>query len=112
LIVCRAKCCGSIRGPQGLSDNPFYDGDPNFNRSKVYQSGLRNPFRISADPLTGQLYVGDVGWGWWEEINAGPAGVIFVWPFFGGGNGVCQVTTRSEKRADMVACDRHGNLQR
>ena len=33
----------------GLSDNPFYDGNPNSNRSKVYNLGLRNPFRFSFD---------------------------------------------------------------
>jgi glucose/arabinose dehydrogenase len=71
----------------GLADNPFYNGDPNSNRSKVYQSGLRNPFRISIQPVTGQLFVGDVGWTQWEEINAAPAGANFGWPYYEGGNG-------------------------
>jgi len=35
---------------EGLSDNPFYNGDADANRSKVYQLGLRNPFRITVDP--------------------------------------------------------------
>ena len=35
---------------QGLSDNPFFDGDPDSNRSKVYQLGLRNPWRLAARP--------------------------------------------------------------
>lgn len=71
---------------EGLADNPFYDGDPDSNRSKVYQYGLRNPFRISFDS-SGQLYVGDVGWTQWEEINAAPAGANFGWPFYEGGAG-------------------------
>ena len=72
---------------QGLSDNPFYNGNANANRSKVYQYGLRNPFRLSVDQATGQLYVGDVGWTRWEEVNTGAAGANFGWPYFEGGNG-------------------------
>jgi len=30
----------------GYPNNPFYDGDPNSNRSKVYAFGLRNPFPL------------------------------------------------------------------
>jgi glucose/arabinose dehydrogenase len=71
----------------GLADNPFYNGDPNSNRSKVYQSGLRNPFRITVQPNTGKLFVGDVGWSQWEEINSAPAGANFGWPYYEGGNG-------------------------
>ncbi len=71
---------------KGLADNPFYDGDPDSNRSKVYQLGFRNPFRFTIDP-TGELYVGDVGWSYWEEVNAGGAGSNFGWPFYEGGNG-------------------------
>jgi glucose/arabinose dehydrogenase len=57
---------------QGYSNNPFYNGDLNSNRSKVYQSGLRNPFRISVNPNTSQLFIGEVGWTQWEELNSGP----------------------------------------
>lgn len=70
---------------EGLADNPFFNGDAGANRSKVYQLGLRNPFRISVDSETGQLYVGDVGWFRWEEINAGGPGANFGWPFYEGG---------------------------
>ncbi len=72
---------------EGLSDNPFFNGDPDANRSKVYQLGLRNPFRMSFDSVTGRLYVGDVGWTRWEEINSAGPGANFGWPFFEGGNG-------------------------
>lgn len=72
----------------GLADNPFYNGNADANRSKVYQLGLRNPFRISVDDATGQLYVGDVGWSRWEEINAAGAGANFGWPFYEGRSGV------------------------
>lgn len=72
---------------QGLSDNPFFNGNANANRSKVYQLGLRNPFRMSVDSVTGQLFVGDVGWTRWEEVNSAGAGANFGWPFYEGGSG-------------------------
>ena len=71
----------------GLADNPFYNGDPDANRSKVYQLGLRNPFRITVDPRNGDVYVGDVGWTQWEEINAAGAGANYGWPYYEGGSG-------------------------
>ena len=72
---------------EGLADNPFYDQDPNSNRSKVYQYGLRNGFRFNVDPDTGDVYIGDVGWSTWEEVNFGEAGANFGWPYYEGGNG-------------------------
>ena len=71
---------------EGLSDNPFFNGDADSNRSKVYQSGLRNPFRTTVDSATGEIYIGDVGWTKWEEINSGPAGANFGWPYYEGGD--------------------------
>ena len=71
----------------GLPDNPFYDGQPGSNRSKVYQYGFRNPFRFTVNPSTGQIMIGDVGWTQWEEINVGSAGANFGWPYFEGGSG-------------------------
>jgi glucose/arabinose dehydrogenase/PKD repeat protein len=68
---------------QGLADNPFYNGDPNSNQSKVYNLGLRNPFRFTISPNSGQPYIGDVGWNLWEEINTG-RGVNFGWPCYEG----------------------------
>ena len=71
---------------EGYADNPFYNGDPNSNRSKVYSSGLRNPFRFTLNPETGEPFIGDVGRGTWEEVNTGK-GANFGWPCFEGGNG-------------------------
>jgi glucose/arabinose dehydrogenase len=34
--------------------------------------GLRNPWRFSLDPATGALYLGDVGFHLWEEVNVVP----------------------------------------
>ncbi|MBX9255632.1 PQQ-dependent sugar dehydrogenase, partial [Desmonostoc muscorum CCALA 125] len=69
----------------GLSSNPFYNGDPDSNRSKVYNLGLRNPFRFTIDERTNTPYIGDVGWGSWEEVNVGTPGANFGWPFYEGG---------------------------
>ncbi|MCB1755762.1 MAG: PQQ-dependent sugar dehydrogenase [Gammaproteobacteria bacterium] len=70
----------------GLPDNPFYDGDPASNRSRVVNYGLRNPYSMTIHPETGVPYVGDVGWDLWEEINGG-YGKNFAWPCYSGGNG-------------------------
>ncbi|OUL17518.1 LamG-like jellyroll fold domain-containing protein [Nostoc sp. 106C] len=78
---------------QGLPNNPFYNGDPNSNRSKVYQYGLRNAFRFTIDPQTGQVYIGEVGWTQWEEINAGGPGANYGWPYYEGGSGVSLQTS-------------------
>lgn len=52
--------------------NPYdgTDGAP-----EVWAIGLRNPFRSSIDQETGDLYIGDVGQGQWEEVSVGAAGV-------------------------------------
>lgn len=71
---------------EGLSDNPFWDGNPNSNRSKVWNLGLRNPFRMAMKPGTSTPFIGDVGWSSWEEVNAGTRGANFGWPAYEGGN--------------------------
>jgi glucose/arabinose dehydrogenase len=40
------------------------------------QVGLRNPWRFSFDPATGDLYIGEVGQDRWEEIDVVPAGAL------------------------------------
>jgi glucose/arabinose dehydrogenase len=54
-------------------DNP-YVGSPGGAREEIWISGLRNPWRWSFDRETGDMYIGDVGQGRWEEINVLPAG--------------------------------------
>ena len=70
----------------GPSDNPFYNNNPTDNRSRVFQYGLRNPFRIAIDPTDGDVAIGDVGWTRWEELNIGDPGANFGWPAFEGGS--------------------------
>ena len=68
---------------KGLPDNPFYNGNPNSTQSKVYNLGLRNPFRFTLHPATDELFISDVGWMEWEEINRGK-GQNFGWPCYEG----------------------------
>jgi len=65
------------------ADNPFYAG-PDANRSKVWQYGLRNPFRAVFRPGTSDLFINDVGWNMWEEIDQAPPGADFGWPCYEG----------------------------
>lgn len=68
---------------EGLPDNPFFDGDASHNRSKVWSYGLRNPFRFAFHPDSGEIFIGDVGWNSWEELNIG-GGKNFGWPCYEG----------------------------
>lgn len=71
---------------QGLADNPFFDGNPDSNRSKVLNYGLRNPYSLAIHPQSGAAYVGEVGLDLWEEVNGGIA-KNFAWPCYSGAEG-------------------------
>jgi glucose/arabinose dehydrogenase len=60
-------------------DNPFPSTD--LEAGLVFCRGLRNPFRFHIDPLTGHLYIADVGADRFEEINESVRGENFGWPF-------------------------------
>jgi PKD repeat protein len=52
------------------ADNPaVVQGNTDPNARRIISHGLRNPFRITARPGTDEMWVGDVGWNDWEEIN-------------------------------------------
>ncbi len=68
-------------------DNPFI-GATEFNglavnahevRTEIYAIGLRNPFRMAFDPVTGRLYLADVGQSAREEINLIVSGGNYGW---------------------------------
>ena len=53
------------------ADNPFVGTEGA--RGEIWSIGLRNPWRYSFDPETGDLWIADVGQGNIEEINVAPA---------------------------------------
>jgi glucose/arabinose dehydrogenase len=59
---------GSYKIP---SDNPFIN-DIN-SCAEIWSYGLRNPYRWSFDKLTGDMIIGDVGQGAFEEVDFQPA---------------------------------------
>lgn len=54
------------------ADNPFVN--INGVSPEIWAFGLRNPWRISFDPFTGDIWIGDVGQNAREEINRAPSG--------------------------------------
>jgi glucose/arabinose dehydrogenase/PKD repeat protein len=71
----------------GLPDNPSAaSSDPNARR--IIAHGLRNPFRFTPRPGTDELWIGDVGWNEWEEIDVVPNPTApvenFGWPCYEG----------------------------
>lgn len=57
---------------------------------EIWAYGLRNPWKFMFDRVNGDLFIGDVGQGLWEEINHVPAGSAapknFGWNAFEGNN--------------------------
>jgi glucose/arabinose dehydrogenase len=70
-----------------LPDNPLF-AHADSNARRIIAQGLRNPFRITVRPGTNEIWLGDVGWGTWEEIDriADPLGTVenFGWPCYEG----------------------------
>jgi glucose/arabinose dehydrogenase len=60
-------------------DNPFYTVAAGENRS-IWALGLRNPFTFAFQPISGTMFINDVGELTWEEINVGTAGANYGWP--------------------------------
>jgi glucose/arabinose dehydrogenase len=69
-----------------IPDNPAA-GDPNANRRRIVAYGFRNPYRFTFRPGTSELWMGDVGWNTWEEVNRLPDTTTirnFGWPCYEG----------------------------
>jgi PKD repeat protein len=65
---------------------------------EVWAKGLRNPFRFTFGKNQNNedvMYINDVGWRNWEEINIGVAGADYGWPMR---EGFC------ETDSDLVGC--------
>ena len=54
------------------ADNPFVDTPDAL--PEIWADGLRNPWRVSFDMATGDLWIADVGQDQWEEVDHAPAG--------------------------------------
>ena len=65
--------------------NPFEDGTKcspvpvGGDCPEIYAWGFRNPWRFSFDSMTGELWVGDVGQGDWEEVDRVDLGENYGW---------------------------------
>jgi len=74
----------------GVAGNPMYNSaNPSSDASRIIGYGLRNPFRFTFRPGTSELWVGDVGWNTWEEVNrmtspTPSTAVNFGWPCYEG----------------------------
>jgi glucose/arabinose dehydrogenase len=81
------------------ADNPYLDDAEAL--PEIWLTGLRNPWRMRFDDATGDLWIGDVGQGAWEEIDVAPlthGGLDFGWNVMEGTH--CFVPS--------VGCDRTG----
>ncbi len=64
------------------SDNPFV-GQPDF-RPEIWAYGFREPWRFSFDPVTHDLWVGDVGQDRYEEVDIVRRGENYGWNVYEG----------------------------
>jgi len=68
------------------TDNPFFGLGGH--KQQIWSYGLRNPWRFSFDRMTGDMWIGDVGQGEWEEVDFEAAdnvgGVNYGWRCYEG----------------------------
>jgi glucose/arabinose dehydrogenase len=78
---------------EGVPGNPEYASQANKKspRARTWAMGFRNPFRLAQRPTSpNSWYLGDVGWGAWEEVDRLPGaaspGVVpnYGWPCYEG----------------------------
>ena len=65
------------------TDNPFYNQTTGNNRA-IWALGFRNPYTFTFQAGTGRMFINDVGFYSWEEINEGVAGGNYGWPTYEG----------------------------
>jgi glucose/arabinose dehydrogenase len=103
------------RDGRGLPSNPFWNGNPNANQSKVWALGLRNPFRIGVARSGDVVYAGDVGWNKWEELDVLRPGGNYGWPCYEGftrvsvysSEGVCRSLYASRTARPPLLAHKH-----
>jgi glucose/arabinose dehydrogenase len=71
----------------GLTEDDFARYHP-YAQPEIWAFGIRNPWQFSFDRETGDLWIGDVGQNFWEEIDFEPAssagGFNYGWKFLQG----------------------------
>lgn len=75
------------------ADNPFATVP---GQEEVYARGFRNPFRLTVDRATGEVWVGDVGENSFEEIDRVERGGNYGWP--------CREGARDYLAQDATKC--------
>jgi glucose/arabinose dehydrogenase len=77
-----------VKGPDATAAEPYTVPDDNpyvgtaDSLPEIWLTGLRNPWRIRFDVPTGDLWIGDVGQGAWEEVDvlrSGTSGQNLGW---------------------------------
>ena len=114
ILRIRPKADGSYEIPKG---NLFAPGTPG-TRPEIYCMGCRNPWRMSVDQATGNVYWGEVGPDaggdgprgprGYDEINQAKAAGNFGWPYFIGNNFAYADFDTSRRRSDLslIICTR------
>ncbi len=101
------------------ASNPWASGADGV--AEMYAWGLRNPYRFSIDSSTGDIWIGDVGQGTYEEVDvvrSGTGGQNFGWPVFEGpmcfgddSGGTAGCDRPADFDAPVVAYNRDGTGQ-
>jgi glucose/arabinose dehydrogenase len=95
----------------GLPDNPFaVGGSLDENARRIVAHGLRNPFRLTVRPGTNEIWIGDVGWGGWDEVDrllTANDSVVdnFGWPCYEGKSGGVSNPEFSYQSAGLDLCE-------
>lgn len=86
------------------ASNPF-DDDAGPIREEIFAYGFRNPFRMTIDPTTDDVWLGDVGQANWEEVDLVVNGGNYGWDCYEGNHefelaGCPLITTLEFPRAE------------
>ena len=79
--------------------NPFANGG---GLPEVFAWGFRNPFRVTIDRMTGDVWTGDVGLDTWEEIDRVELGGNYGWPCREGAHDADLRTDHCPSRSGLV----------
>jgi len=85
------------------NDNPFLD-PAGGQLEEFYAVGLRNPHRMTLDPVTGHFWIGDVGQDTWEEVDLLERAANFQWGYMEGFHPVPNKTKPAPK--DFIGIER------